>query len=420
MLNRKYYVQIGDKRYSSDFQTGNDSKSKWQGVLERAYGKTDASCCCPGRGPRKLAIKHRASSGEYHLARFAGTGAEHANECRFYAPAPESSGMQGYSRGVVEEGEDGLLRIRLARGLQAAPPKDSGDEVIVALPTAPGVRKPAMSLLGLLHLLWQEARLNVWYPAMLGKRNLGVVTSVLYKAATRVGSGRVRLADVLLMSADKDSKAATANQERVTQAIGRNQRVIAVAPLAQYSADKHGGDVARLPLSKPFGIPQLYLQKTQWDGLQKSFQQELSFWMRGGTVIAIAQVDVKQGQKWPQARVLDVALMPVSDQWIPFDSSYESMIEARLREEGRAFEKPLRFDAGEEEVFPDFWLLDVGKPYPMEVFGMATPEYLIRKQIKLVHYNREYGVDGWWSWSADNDTKGLQIPSFPVKQQAAK
>lgn len=80
--------------------------------------------------------------------------------------------------------------------------------------------------------------------------------------------------------------------------------------------------------------------------------------------------------------VFDVALMPVSDQWIPFDFSYEAVIEARGREQVRAFEKPMLFDAEENSVFPDFWILDLGKDYPMDVFGMATPEYLVRKQTQ--------------------------------------
>jgi len=80
--------------------------------------------------------------------------------------------------------------------------------------------------------------------------------------------------------------------------------------------------------------------------------------------------------------VLDVALMHVSDQWIPFNFCYETEIKARLCEQVRAFEKPMLFDAEEDSVFPDFWILDLEKDYPMDVFGMATPEYLVRKQTK--------------------------------------
>lgn len=414
MLDSHYPVRIGPKVYSREFQTQDISHRKWQSVLEAAYGTAEASCCCPGRGHRRLAIKRRESSGEYHLARFAGTGAEHSNECRFYAPAPEASGLQGYARGVVEEGDDGLLRIKLARGLRVLPTRESNGEPTEPSHSSPGVRKPSMSQRALLDLLWQESRLNVWFPAMEGKRNVFVVSKAVMKAADKISAGRVRLSEVLLLPAAKDSKAAAANETTVANAIKRGLRLVVVAPLARYDESKHGRVIERLPVSMPFGIPGLYLQNGQWDIVCHSFQREISFWKNGGTVMAIAHVDVKQGAKWPIARVLEIGLMTVSDQWIPFDSSYESTIEARLRGQGRAFEKPLRFDAGTEEVFPDFWLLDVGAEYPMEVFGMDTPEYLMRKQIKMDHYNRNYGIDGWWFWDANEDAKGLRIPALPA------
>lgn len=413
MLNSHHPVQIGAKRYSREFQIESDFHKKWQSVLEAAHGTAEATCCCPGRGSRRLAIKRRESSGEYHLARFAGTGAEHSNECRFYAPSPETSGMQGYARGVVEEGDDGLLRIKLTRGLRIPPTKESDGEVTEQSHRAPGIRKPSMSQRALLDLLWQESRLNVWHPAMEGKRNVYSVFKAVKKAADRISAGRVRLSDVLLLPAAKASKAAAANEATVASAIRKGLRLVVVAPLARFDESKHGDDIEKLPVSMPFGIPPLYLQHGQWEKARNSFQREFSFWKSAGTVMAIAHVDVKQGSKWPIARVLEIGLMPVTEQWIPFDSSYEAVIAGQLKDQGRWFEKPLRFDAGTEEVFPDFWLLDVGVDYPMEVFGMDTPEYLMRKQIKLEYYNRKYGVDGWWSWNAVDDPRRAAIPGFP-------
>lgn len=96
MLNRRYPVLISGKRYSPEFQTDKQYAKNWKIVLERAYG-THAICQCPSSGSRKLSIKRREDSDGFHLARFAGTGHEHSNDCRYYAPAPERSGMQGYA-----------------------------------------------------------------------------------------------------------------------------------------------------------------------------------------------------------------------------------------------------------------------------------------------------------------------------------
>ncbi|WP_255473747.1 hypothetical protein [Pantoea sp. paga] len=40
----------------------------------------------------------------------------------------------------------------------------------------------------------------------------------------------------------------------------------------------------------------------------------------------------------------------------------------------------------------------------MEVFGMNTPEYLLRKQEKNSHYESEYGQGRWWSWNTAEKT----------------
>ncbi|WP_418329266.1 DUF1173 family protein [Pseudomonas frederiksbergensis] len=138
----------------------------------------------------------------------------------------------------------------------------------------------------------------------------------------------------------------------------------------------------------------------------------MSAWRQGRRVIAIVQTD--QPTEPGKAQALNVALMVVSDEWIPVESSYEAVIEARLREESRRFVKPLRFDSSEDQVFPDFWLMDAsaGTEYPMEVYGRADPKYLARKEVKADYYRTHYGTR-WWAWDASTDPKGEAIPAFP-------
>ncbi|GME47298.1 hypothetical protein ACJ4_42650 [Pantoea sp. QMID4] len=47
---------------------------------------------------------------------------------------------------------------------------------------------------------------------------------------------------------------------------------------------------------------------------------------------------------------------------------------------------------------------------PMEVFGMNTPEYLLRRQVKTAHYEAEYGPGRWWYWNAAAKS---DMPAFP-------
>lgn len=403
-------VNSTQEKYKKEHQTEVRFQSLWKGVLQRAHG-TRVTCLCPGKGSRQLAVKHLAGADSYHLARFANTGPEHANDCRFHAHAPNRSGLQGYADKVVEEADDNTLRIRLAHGLRVkdAAPADGAGEA--AEPRNPGVKKPSMRLLGLLQLLWLEAGLANWYPAMEGQRTPDRVAFWVSKAAKRIRASRMTVDDVLLVSADKDSARAKQNAAVFKNAQERSRRLIAVAPLAIYDAARH--DLKQLPLSRPFGMPTMDVRMEVLRRAERSFANELNAWKAGHRVIAIAQLNLKKGR---YADVLDFALMRVSDRMIPLDSGYEAMIEAQLHAEGRAFFKPPRFEA-EDEIFPDFWLLDMGKhtEFPLEVFGMNTPAYQARRDEKICWYNREYGAAGWWYWDAYNDPKGQAVPPFPTR-----
>ncbi|CAM3003793.1 DUF1173 family protein [Komagataeibacter xylinus] len=115
---------------------------------------------------------------------------------------------------------------------------------------------------------------------------------------------------------------------------------------------------------------------------------------------------------WIQAEVRTGALMTVSRSMLPFESSHELAVADALVAAGRAFEKPLRFDAERNLVFPDFILQDTARSagYPMEVFGRTDEAYTARRAGKENYYNMTFGAGGWWSWDA---TTASRIPAFP-------
>ncbi|WP_208691050.1 DUF1173 family protein [Pseudomonas oryzihabitans] len=75
-------------------------------------------------------------------------------------------------------------------------------------------------------------------------------------------------------------------------------------------------------------------------------ERKLGAWRWGSRMIAIAQIAQRPG-KVHQANVLEMALMQVSEQWIPLSSDLEGKVEQKLRDEGRKFDEPLRYDAYE-------------------------------------------------------------------------
>ncbi|WP_282876557.1 DUF1173 family protein [Pseudomonas peli] len=392
----------GADLYSKAFQTEEGYARGWQAVLRRNYNNVVPVCCCPGTGQRNLAIRYRESTDRYSLARYPETGYEHAGDCKYFFPHAQSCGLKAYINGVVEENDSGEFLVRLSRGMQEQEVLNVAGPAEIRSPGNPRPQQRAMTLLGLLHLIWTTSQLINWYPRMEGKRTRYRVPYFILKAAREIKTNGIQLASVLLVcSPRKDAAEKNHNQQVVEEALAKHRRLIAVAPLAAYNPDAHANPV-QLPIDGFHGMPWLKLEEGLWRHIGRRFSDEISAWKKGGRVIAVAHLSVaapKTGERGPQGLVHDVGLMYVSERWIPLDSSYEAIIESRLYEQGRAFQKPVRFDADEFELFPDFWLLDVGKSYPMEVFGRADEEYLAHRNEKVRYYNGEF-PEGWWYWDA--------------------
>jgi len=421
-MDRKVYpveITLGPNKrpYSPEFQTQDEYKDGWKRVLLMAHGKADVRCTCPGDGEKRLSIHSRANSDRFHLARFPETGAEHSEDCVYYGVDPSMSGLGSYRRGVVQELDDGAVKIKLKVGLQqraAVAPQDSenaGPAETKAATPRPRSGQASMTLLGLLHFLWTQASINTWAPGMEGKRNLGVVHHHLMRVAMATYAGRVRLSQNLVISTPSGSgQQAGQNKAKSLDAITQRRRLVVVAPLAQHQEGMDGSNV--LPIAGFHGIPHLMLDDGIWASMERRFLRELDAWRAGNPVVAVAQTDPpKSSAGSMRAQVVDISLMQITRDWIPVDSGYEALIAEKLVAEKRRFEKPLRFDAGEDAVFPDFWLRDRPVPLPLEVWGLSTPDYQARKKEKAAHYDETYGAGGWWSWNA---AVGDLVPELPL------
>ena len=412
-------VGLSSKRYSAEFQEEAQYARQWQRVLAAAYGNGPITCLCRAAvaGQRQLAIKLRQSTNLYSVARYAHTGHEHNPECRYYAEETSRSGRQGYAEGVLQEDDKGGWRLRLERGIDArvreAP---SPDEQPPDTVRAPGARRPSMSLLGLLHFLFSEARINVWAPKMEGKRSNSVVWREVVKVAERTTISRgVTLEEILLRPAMRERPEAEINAKIIRAARQHQRRLVVVGQLAK---DKGEVTPAKLTLSRPFGSPHLWLPPAVWERAQRRFGSTVRSWHRGEPVVAIALLElrtVRPGDTGPgAASIVDLALMRVTERWIPIESSYERLVEQQLVATRRQFVKPLRYDADEFALFPDFWLTDVGKWLPMEVFGMQTEDYIRRREEKRRWYLAEFGSH-WWEWVPQHGTMAQSVPDFPPK-----
>ena len=411
-----FNVEVPGAKYScsKNYQTLPAKAEDWQRLLKSAHGK-QAKCLCAGRGSKLLNIRHLKGRDHFFLARFAKTGPEHAFNCRFFSDAESRTGMQSYVEGVVVEGDDNDVKIRLSQAIQIRAKKDTEEPKVdlVLDPHKPGRTQRAMKLLGLLHLLWTRGNLNAWFPKMEGKRDDSILQWNLRKTAEHIKTHRMTLDKVLLCPSEDGRKAGARNCAVVSRAEKLNYRLVAVGVLQPYDSLVHEplDQMQKLSLMNSTGMPAMYLNGRVWTDAQTSFAKEVAAWKKGGKTIAIVFLERRKNSRY--YNVLKVALMRVSEMLIPLDSGLEGKVEALLREQKRAFSKPLRFD-DDDKTIPDFWLNDLTDEYPMEVFGMNTPEYLQRKAEKVKHYEATYGKRlGWWHWNAYENSVVESIPMFP-------
>ncbi|KAA6093795.1 DUF1173 domain-containing protein [Pantoea sp. B_9] len=421
----------GSRECGADFRSA--EPEQWQRWLKHARDNkatTVVTCLChppeEDAQRRRLKVHLSQKTDQCWLASWAFSGHEHAPDCRFYSVWPDERQAAIYAPDVVKAAADGRLVVRLPTGLQK---KDVPDKTRDAPPAGAGPgrrrRQPSMRLPGLLHLLWEQSGINVWHPAFdKKKRSPGWVSWRLNETAARIRIGRIPLQQSLMLMAMKDSPQVAQNRQIAKDAGRGARRLILISQLAAWSDAADERLQTTLPLGLFFGFPDLVLPEDVRLRLERSFYRELGDWRRGMKVVVIVETEPPEttfrhvdGRNRPFScsTVIDVALMTVSPRFIPLESGYEAAVEEKLWQEKRAFIKPLRYD-GEEDVFPDFVLKDVPgvDALPMEVFGMNTPEYLLRKQEKIAHYDQEYGAGGWWCWDACTTN---EMPALPQNLQ---
>ncbi|MCL0224847.1 DUF1173 family protein [Klebsiella pneumoniae] len=411
---------VDSKRYSRDFQTKEEFKKSWYAVLSRAHASVDSkvSCSCKGKGPKLLAVKYHTGGDTYFLARYPNTGSQHSPDCIFFTLDKDNSGLKCYTHGVVKDLKDGGFGIRLDVALASSDSESTSIVPVDNRNTPGGVSQNSMSLLGLLQFLWDDSGLNRWYPKMTGKRNLGKVFNLITSSSEKIKIASHPLSTHLLVGTYPSTPQETKNIKMTDAVMQSKERLICINALSKYNYEKHSNVSKRLPVRYFSGVPVVLMNTEDWTLLEKRFPSEIANWRAGGNVICIAigEPGKFKGKDTYYLKPLQIALMNVDDNWIPADSSYELTMLNYLHNQGRAFIKPLRYDASNNDVFPDFCLTDTGghELFPIEVFGMDTASYLARKAIKESYYNERYGKNGWASWVAPAGP----LPQLPPKARS--
>ena len=432
-------IRLGDKVFTRQALSSEDG----QKAMQDAYVAGDRpQCLCQGdKKPLPLYIARWGDG--LLLKRMPNSGDVHHPDCESYGHvSPNAHAV--YTDEAIAELDDGRVRIALEAPLSltagAAPVGDYREAI--ASDTAGITRKRAkVTLRGLLNYLWEEARLNRWFPAMTGKRGLSVVYHYLRQTlAERELGPRLPLADAIYIPAVRRSlervtvlaelEAHYAHLQRrhgprytpVLLVLGEVLRLdaaeegshrLVLKGMANVALHETNGALTRLRASWPTAFSRLDLAHANANTAPEA---------EPNRVFVLAGVTFTRRR---QLSVVYAAALETTHEFIPVESAAEATMARALVHQGRAFEKPLRYD-GAAELFPDFRLLDTEPPTVIEVWGMNTPEYLDRKRIKRDTYRHDRVPLIEWNAAADEPlpplSKGARSctkpPTVPSSESA--
>lgn len=109
------------------------------------------------------------------------------------------------------------------------------------------------------------------------------------------------------------------------------------------------------------------------------------------------------------ASIEEVSVMPVTANWIPFDSTYELTVLEKLASENRRYIKGLRYNLPSKRPLACAILSDTEQPVPLFVVPAGADESYVRDLDELVASSNMDSL----VWRAGED-------AFPVLPLAAK
>ena len=396
-------------------------------TAKAVYGSVLCPCL---EEPLKLVIRER--TGKLFLAAWPDQAAKHALDCPFYSD--DRTGAAEYAEGAIQrDGE--FTRVVLAHPLRQdrfpMPP------LVAQQPARPervpkgasaNVRKEKLHLWGLLHLLWEEAALNRWYPGW--HRDWGFTRYLLRRAAQTTMIDGAPLLQSLYIPPVWNAKKRAEIQGHWAQFISPlvvNHRRTAVVASAFVI-----GTVRALEPSEFGHMLKLHHHAEKFYLDTKLADQLVRFSRRGWAAAKRLEAPSEDAEKpyvvaamrveashTGRMTVVEAALMRVSPRFIPVNSSYEDRIARQLVDDGRKFVRPLHYD-NHTLALPDFVLTDAGgarnaqgsstPDVAMYVYGASIP---VQQKPRLEASDRAWAAAqglAYWQWDAAMQPEPPKLP----------
>lgn len=376
----------------------------FQEALAASYrGSLRPRCLCVPGGVEMYVAKYK----EYVLKRMPDTGPKHHTMCASYECDTQQSGLgELIGEAVIEHSPD-LVEIRVAFPLMRkhGRPVANGETEDVAEVTAPRRR---MSLRALLHLLWDRAHFNRWYPRMKDRRPWSVLHKYLSAAAADVQLRGTRLTELLYIPEPftEPRKAAIVQH--------RNERLAFLSSpendvqyrmgliLGEFKSAEAGPSGYKMRLKHMADCP-LLVETKAWERMHRGFSHVFEA-LDASTpaplkIVVCALVFAKREYTY---QVDTASFMLVTENWIPIEGVHEVALMNALTEQQRIFLRPLRYDAKSPNHFANALLLDAGAA-PLHVISSFMSDQERAAKEKAVA--RAGG--GVWVWRTEQTMPAL-------------
>ena len=385
-------------RYRVETVEIKDGDASWEHVLAHAQkNKIRPLCLC---GPQGIEMYIAKVSGRHVIKRMPNTGRQHSPACESYEPPPELSGLGQVMGTAIQEDpeEGGLTAIKLDFSLS----KVAGR----AKPVAGGSETDSvktdgnkLSLRGVLHYLWEEAGFNRWSPAMSGKRSWYVIRKHLIQASENKVTKGSALGDLLYIpesfSPDKAQEITQRRVARMSAAAashkGTRRLMIVVGEVKELSPSRYGYKVVFKHLPDCHFMMNEDLHKR----LLRRFEVEIGLWdaVENSHLMAIGTFGVSAAGI---PSLEEVALMVVTENWIPFESTFDKLVIDAMTLASRRFMRGLRYNLASSKPLA---VLVASDTVPATAMYIVPPGATEEYQESLDTLMQESQL-GQWLWSA--------------------
>ncbi|HEU0204114.1 MAG TPA: DUF1173 family protein [Burkholderiaceae bacterium] len=380
-----------------------------QAAIGAVYEGPERPCCMCKRGGVPMYV---AKYDTFVVKRLPDTGREHSTACYHYELPPAESGRgELIGTAIVERAPDDI-DLKFDFPLERMPGRSIGPAATdEASEVSTGGRR--MSLRGLLHYMWAEARFNCWTPAMEGKRSWPVLHHHLTLVLKGKNAKGRPVADVIYVpesfAAERKTAIAAARRKAFSRLTSAQTSVQQMVVVGELKATEQATSGERILIKHMPDCP-LLMDKHTWDRFVKVFKPLFDARATDEKLHLVVACLVYSAQE-SVFRIDRASMMLTTGHWIPVEGTFEVPLIRALVDQHYRFEKPLRFDAKSAAPFANVVLKDSNQAnFPLDVISAHAPE--AEQEAKARYASERSKIP--WIWRTDEP-----IPPLPWKPRSA-